>query len=1211
MRTGFIGASLSSVIVLAVLFCTLPAFAQVKHFDIPSQDAGKSIPEFARQAGVQVIAPGEQLRGVITPRIRGAYDVTSALNLMLKGTGLIVGRSPGGIVTISLPKARDQEEREGMTKEQSTVVTASVAALIFGALAVNPVYAQTSDTGPIETVVVTGQRAAISAATEIKEKADVIVDSVSAEDIGKLPDNSVTEVLQRIVGVDMTRITTNSGSEDYVGEGTGITIRGLDSVVSQLNGRDSFSSSNGRSLAWEDIPPELMKGVDVYKSLSASLPEGGFGGIVNLRTRQPFDFDGLEVDATLNGNYADYEAKAGLGGSALISDRWQTGLGDMGLLVNVAYSDLKTKADGVQVTPFVPTVWSANYPTPDGLPWVSTYNLSSDSPSPTACSGAPTFTCQEVYVPQGVNFTQRNDDRVRTGLYAAYQWNPSNDLQLFATVFRSRYTDNALTYSVGTNSSQVALDPSSTNSFDKYGNLLSSNGITTFAYQDPSAAGYFGLSAGWSYQKIPYAFDTNLNHQVNQTTDFSAGGDWTVSESLHVKFALQHVESMARDISKDAALYAFVPGYGLTISPYNDPATPVFTFPNLDLTNRYRFGWQDTMDHISSNGGQENALYADGIYDLSDNGFFRSVRFGVKLTDRRENDWTSPYNWRPLTPSYQSAWVQVDGAGNPQYDSSGNVLQCFAASPTCSSVSAASVNALKSAGSAPAKYSTLVNTGTWFNGKAGLPARVWFPSETLLQQSFTTLHSYTDGLGAPGDQQTAITFTPDDLSRISERQAVFYGQLNFADMIGDIPYSGNIGVRVVSYKDTASGAFVNYYNSSEFTLQSANGYPSCAATSPGVYPPNCITQGPTSVANVIDFTAPKTYVPVSGGHSQTDVLPSLNIQFQPLPVSAPKLKVRLAASQGSARPTFQQMNPSGSISGSYVGTYESYFNGSRGNPDLKPEKAEQLDASIEYYFDDGGVFQVAPFYKQIHNYIANEQVQVPATIPAVIAGGTTDNGTMGCTNLTIGASCQQAVSVAMVEPMNETRTAFVRGIEVGLKKYATFLPGLWSGFGVDMNYTYINSQQPGVLAYDMKGNQINNLPAFGLSQNTVNAALLYDKHPVSFRIAYNWRDSYLVSTAAYQTAAQYNYALNESSAGSSGIPQGQVVHYSLPVFAYPIGTLDANFTYSLTDNIDWTVEASNLTKAVARLFMGVGAHRENRSWYTADTRYTMQLRVKF
>jgi hypothetical protein len=73
--------------------------------------------------------------------------------------------------------------------------------------------------------------------------------------VGKLPDNSVTEVLQRVVGVNITRIQTGGSSENFLGEGTGLTVRGLDKIVSQLNGRDSFSAANGRNLAWEDIPP--------------------------------------------------------------------------------------------------------------------------------------------------------------------------------------------------------------------------------------------------------------------------------------------------------------------------------------------------------------------------------------------------------------------------------------------------------------------------------------------------------------------------------------------------------------------------------------------------------------------------------------------------------------------------------------------------------------------------------------------------------------------------------------------------------------------------------------------------------------------------------------------------------------------------------------------------------------------------------------------
>jgi TonB-dependent receptor len=1189
------------------MFLGSPASAQVRQFDVPAEDAGRSIPELARQAGIQVVAPGAQLHGVTTPEIKGTFDVIVALNLMLKGTGLVVSRSAEGIVTISPPETNGYEEREGMLKEQKTAVSV-LALLVTGALSGGPAYAQ--EGGSVETVVVTGQRAALESAVQLKAKAEEIIDSVSAEDVGKLPDNSVTEVLQRVPGVNITRIQTGGNSEDYVGEGTGITIRGLDSVVSQLNGRDAFSSANGRGLAWEDIPPELAQGVDVYKSLSASMPEGGFGGVINLRTRQPFDFDGLTINASVNGNYADYAAAARFGGVALVSDRWQTKIGEMGLLLNVAYSDLKTKADGVQVNPYVPVVWSPNYPMSQNLPWVSSYNLTTDSPNPQACSGNTSFTCQEVYVPQAINYTQRNDDRQRTGLYAAFQWNPSEKLSLFATAFRSRYNENTLSRSItNTVSGYVALDPSSSNTFDKNGNLLSSTGITSFQYQDPGASAYFGVNSGWAYQNIPYQFDSNLSHQVNQTSDFSVGGEWDPNDAVAIKFAGQHVESFAKNNGKWADLYAFVPGYGVTLSPYGSSAAPVMTFPDIDLTNKNRFGWNSTMDHNTHNAGQENAIYMDGSWKISERNFIRAIKFGVKVTDRTENDWETPYNWKALTPSYQSGWVVVDGAGNPVLDSSGNVQECFTASATCASKNAASVNAVKTAGNTASSFSSLVDTGSWFNGKAGLPAQAWFPSLSMLQQDFSTIHSYSKGLGAPGDTTTAIDYTPDDQSRLKETMFAAYAQANYAYDGWRMPISGNIGVRVVAYKDKASGAFVNPYYTSPISLQPVSNYDNCAAVN-GVYPASCITHG-GSVPNVVQFTVAKSYVMNSGSHSEVDALPSMNMQILPMPEMLPGLKLRLAASQGISRPSFQQLNPKGSMSGSYVGTYQAYFNGTMGNPNLKPEKAEQFDGSIEYYFDHGGMAHFSPFYKQIHNYIADGTSQVPTTLNAVVTGGTTSQSAMGCvTPISIGETCQQTIMATVIQPVNEKKAAIVRGFEVGLQKYLDFVPDPFNSFGFDVNYTYISSSQPGALSYDMKGNQISGLPMVGLSKNTVNAAIMYDRQPISIRLAYNWRDDFLVTTAAYQTTNTYNYALNQGVT-SLGVMQGTVVHYSLPVFQYPMGTLDANLTLTLTDNVEWTFQASNLTKTVARLYMGVGDHRENRSWYTADTRYTSQLRVKF
>ena len=175
-----------------------------------------------------------------------------------------------------------------MKRINRTVIAMAVAQLAWMAGAA---HAQETDASSV--VVVTGQRAALNSAQKIKQDADEIVDSVVADDIGKLPDRSVTEVLQRVVGVSINRQAGDN--ERFSVEGAGVNIRGLNYVRSELNGREAFAANGGRSLSWGDIPPELMSGVDVYKNPSAEQTEGGISGLVNLRSALPFDFKGQRV----------------------------------------------------------------------------------------------------------------------------------------------------------------------------------------------------------------------------------------------------------------------------------------------------------------------------------------------------------------------------------------------------------------------------------------------------------------------------------------------------------------------------------------------------------------------------------------------------------------------------------------------------------------------------------------------------------------------------------------------------------------------------------------------------------------------------------------------------------------------------------------------------------------------------------------------------
>ncbi|HEY0282276.1 MAG TPA: TonB-dependent receptor plug domain-containing protein [Rhizomicrobium sp.] len=167
----------------------------------------------------------------------------------------------------------------------------AVAALLVG-VGLTPAQAQTEQ-GQIETVIVTGFRASLANALEAKQKSNLIMESVTAEDIGKMPDQNIAESLQRLPGIQIARDQ---------GKGTRVLINGLRQNLTTLNG-DVFltgkefyvsgeaanggAGANAQYASLEGIPSEEIGGIDIYKTPNASLSEGGMGGIINLKTRNP------------------------------------------------------------------------------------------------------------------------------------------------------------------------------------------------------------------------------------------------------------------------------------------------------------------------------------------------------------------------------------------------------------------------------------------------------------------------------------------------------------------------------------------------------------------------------------------------------------------------------------------------------------------------------------------------------------------------------------------------------------------------------------------------------------------------------------------------------------------------------------------------------------------------------------------------------------
>ncbi|RYD27183.1 MAG: TonB-dependent receptor, partial [Lysobacteraceae bacterium] len=258
-------------------------------------------------------------------------------------------------------------------------------------------------------IVVTGIRRSLQSAQAIKKNSEVVVDSISAEDIGALPDRSVTEALQRVPGVSVSHFAAGVDPDHFSTEGSGVVVRGLTYTRSEINGRDSFSANNGRGLSFADVPSELLGGVDVFKSPSADMIEGGIAGTVNLRTRLPFDSTGFTLGGTLENNYGDFVKKSAPTVSVLASDRWQTGIGQFGLLGSFVRSQVRSRADSVQISNWGQRVLTGTGALLQPLDGNNVANVGTT-----------------VYVPRGAAIRSQEFNRTRYGYSAAGQWR-SND----------------------------------------------------------------------------------------------------------------------------------------------------------------------------------------------------------------------------------------------------------------------------------------------------------------------------------------------------------------------------------------------------------------------------------------------------------------------------------------------------------------------------------------------------------------------------------------------------------------------------------------------------------------------------------------------------------------------------------------------------------------------------------------------------------------
>ncbi|WP_347304297.1 TonB-dependent receptor [Croceibacterium sp. TMG7-5b_MA50] len=518
-----------------------------------------------------------------------------------------------------------------MIERASLLLSASACALVLA----NPALAQQAsqpspatgstartenDTAPQaqgEEIVVTGVRASLVGALNVKRESVQIVDSVVSEDIGKLPDNNVIEALQRITGVQVT----NRGS----GEAQGISIRGLGDALTTQNGRNIFTAS-GRSFSLADIPANLVSRIDVYKTRSASQIESGIAGQIDVFTRRPFDFDGFAISGLARGIYLEQDESINPNLSALVSDRWETGIGEVGLLVSGSYWKNNFREQSITAGAMVPFV-TENPPPATGFTPLQRVFPETGAWQPGTERGLPTeagstFRLRGVDTPyylsrDAVFSPDVQGERERPAVSAALQWSPNSTSTYTAEFFWNRFeqtTMNSLFFSFVDWWQDLGPNPGSTFELFDGTNIIKSRTVGSV----------FGFQSG-DYTKSrtdSFVYALNGRWETGDTGYVTADLSYQNSE-FNTQFLAMRLNRVANEINVDFNERDGFPAYN-----FDD---------NSLLLDPAQWTVGEFYDNANRSRGSAFTAHLDTMQEF-EQFFDGEIRFGVRYDDRKAMD---------------------------------------------------------------------------------------------------------------------------------------------------------------------------------------------------------------------------------------------------------------------------------------------------------------------------------------------------------------------------------------------------------------------------------------------------------------------------------------------------------------------------------------------------------------------------------------------
>ena len=920
-------------------------------------------------------------------------------------------------------------------------------------------------------IIVTGIRASQARAIEVKRNADSVVEAISAQDIGKLPDVTISDSLQRIPGVQIRR---------EAGEGGAVNIRGLPQVTTLLNGEQFLGANSVTSVQpnFTDIPSQLFSGATVFKSPTASLQQAGLSGTVDLLTRRPFDLKrGLTLSAAAEGQYGDKTKDWNPSANGLIAYHGER----IGFLASAAYSDLTLANSFRGLQDYgVALNNEGGSATNPGAFAVGNNGVSRGTP---VRNGAGTIIGYDVngdgdandsfITPQSHTAWNRITSRQRFGANASLQIELNDALRLTADGFYTRQTQYDRTAGFQFQNVDWLSSPflptksRDTGAIDSNGYHI--NTVQQYTYSLPSFDSY---SETFRTKSESQNYNLQLDWKPSDTFKATVRGIYGKAkrnkDQAYTQFSLTNGRQWAYN---GVGNYPASVGGDRTFNPtgyqiYSQTATidyssgaPAFGFSPGFLTQAAdvsRYG----LKTISSEGNQYQngdiwALRGDAEWQANDQ---VRLNFGGRYSERSVDQFT----FDRVSPFYAG---NRDNAANP---AAGCLVKWKAFDVNLNDGKCAVLDAQ---GNAYTAGLTRQGNDQIFAGlmkQYGLPAAgaptLWALDPKAMDDSEAWQNKFY-----PGSQNLV---NPADSFTVNVRQISGYGQVSGEGELLGMAFRANGGLQVV--------------NTRLNVRQNIVGAPQPYGVS-GVDAGDVVTR-----------------------RQFTDFLPSINIAFD----VTDKLRARAAFSKTMTVLDFLQWG--GGLNVNYAintqvnpARFEARTADSRGNPNLNPWRSTNAEASLEYYTGRSSLVAIGAFYLAVDSFITNS-TELRNDIP--------DND---------GVIRRPVVTNTLAQGEGGTLKGIEASARQSLRDYG--VNGFFGGFGIDANYTLSLGDAGGV---DLAGNK---MPFQDNSKHQVNTALWYEQYGFQARVAYNYRSKRLVSSnyGGIAGLAQYQQPTNYLDASIS------------------------------------------------------------------------------